>query len=136
MMALGAGLLLLPFALPAEDIAERRAAAERYEAIAGIERMLSDTHESLAEQLPEEKRARFIQLMDEMVDSERLRMIALDAMVTHFTAEELNALADFYGSDVGQSILGKFGAYNADVTPQVMQAVLDAAQVAQQRIDG
>ena len=33
------------------------------------------------------------------------------------SADELNALADFYGSSVGASAMKKFGAYMADVAP-------------------
>ena len=39
------------------------------------------------------------------------------ALVKHFTADELNALADFYGSKHGASAMAKFGAYMADVIP-------------------
>ena len=128
--------LLVPTAVAADDPAELRAAAERYEAVAGIGRMLEDTNTSLASRLPEDKRAPFIARMEELVDKEGLRELALDAMVKHFSAEELNALADFYGTDVGQSILSKFGSYNAEVTPKVMQDVLQAAEEARVELGG
>lgn len=128
-------LLLLPFAAIANDDTELRAAAERYEAVAGIARMLQDTQKSLASRLPEDKRTPFIEELNARIDVEGLRQTALDAMLEHFTVDELNALADFYGSDVGQSILGKFGAYNARVTPKVMQDVLQAAEEARQAIE-
>jgi len=38
-----------------------------------------------------------------------------DAMVKHFTTEELKALADFYGSPIGKLAMQKFGACMADV---------------------
>jgi len=129
-LAIGFGLLLPSALLAADDPAALRAAAERYEAVAGIGRMLEDTNNSLAARLPEDQREAFIARMEELVDAEALRELALDSMVAHFTAEELNALADFYGSELGQSILGKFGAYNAEVTPRVMQDVLQAAEEA------
>ena len=50
-----------------------------------------------------------------------------DAMVKHFTTEELKALADFYGSPVGKSAMQKFGAYMADVMPAI-QAEMQKAQ--------
>lgn len=127
--------LLLPLTANADEAA-LRAAAERYEAVAGIGRMLDDTNTSLASRLPEDKRGPFIEYMNELVDVETLRETALDAMTKHFTIEELNALADFYGTDVGQSILSKFGAYNAEVTPKVMQDVLNAAEAARLKIEG
>lgn len=130
-----AAALLLPFASFAADESELRAAAERYETVAGIGRMLNDTNQSLASRLPEDKREPFINHMNELVDLEGLRQTALDAMVKHFTVEELDALADFYSTDLGQSILSKFGAYNAEVTPKVMQDVLQAAEEARLRVE-
>ncbi len=52
------------------------------------------------------------------------------AMVKHFTAAELNALADFYGSPVGKSAMAKFPAYMGDLTPlitaEMQRAVAEA----------
>jgi len=42
-------------------------------------------------------------------------------MAKHFTVEELDAMADFYGSKEGQSVLSKFGAYLDDVYPVIEQ---------------
>jgi len=50
-----------------------------------------------------------------------------ESMVKNFTADELKALADFYGSPVGKSAMKKFGAYMADVMPSI-QAEVEKAQ--------
>ena len=50
----------------------------------------------------------------------------IDAMVKHFTTEELKALADFYGSPVGESAMQKFGAYMADLMPILQAEILKA----------
>jgi hypothetical protein len=50
-----------------------------------------------------------------------------DAMIKHFTTDELKALADFYGSPVGKSVMQKFGAYMAELMP-TMQAEIVKAQ--------
>jgi len=47
-------------------------------------------------------------------------------MVRHFTVRELNALADFYGSPEGRSVMNKFGSYMADITPALQQEMLRA----------
>jgi hypothetical protein len=47
-------------------------------------------------------------------------------MVKHFSAEELKALADFYGSPVGKSAMSKFGAYMADVMPAIQAEMIKA----------
>jgi hypothetical protein len=39
------------------------------------------------------------------------------------SADELNALADFYSSRHGASVMAKFGACMADVTPPITQEV-------------
>jgi hypothetical protein len=49
----------------------------------------------------------------------KLRTIMHDGMAKHFTADELRALADFYGSPVGKSATQKFGTYMADVMPAI-----------------
>ena len=40
-------------------------------------------------------------------------------MIDTFTADELNALADFYGSKHGNSAMQKFGRYMGQVVPAV-----------------
>jgi hypothetical protein len=48
-----------------------------------------------------------------------------DAMIKHFTTEELKALADFYGSPVGKRRC-KFGAYIADLMPTMHAEIMKA----------
>jgi hypothetical protein len=49
-----------------------------------------------------------------------------EAMVKHFTADELKALADFYGSPVGKSAMNKIGVYTADIMPAIQAEILKA----------
>ena len=49
-------------------------------------------------------------------------------MVKHFTADELNAMADFYSSKHGASAMSKFGIYMADVMPILMQEIQRAVR--------
>ena len=48
------------------------------------------------------------------------------SLIKHFTADELKALADFYGSPVGKSAMKKFGAYMADVMPAIQTEMMKA----------
>jgi hypothetical protein len=50
----------------------------------------------------------------------------LASMAKHFTVDELNALADFYGSREGRSAMKKFGAYMADIMPVIEQEMTKA----------
>ncbi len=57
-----------------------------------------------------------------------LENLARTSMIKHFTADELNALADFYGSKHGASVMKKFGIYMADVLPSIQAEVQRALQ--------
>lgn len=112
----------------ADDIAARRAAAERYEQTTPVAPMIQATVAQLAQQLPADRRAEFIAAMANLIDVARLREIMLDAMVRHFTAGELDALARFYGSPEGRAVVAKMPGYMADMMPPLQQEVLSAAQ--------
>jgi hypothetical protein len=57
----------------------------------------------------------------------------LNAMVKNFTADELNALADFYGSPVGKSAMAKFPGYLGDVMPGLLAEMRRAgAEISQE----
>jgi hypothetical protein len=66
--------------------------------------------------------------MRDAVRPEVLERAAMASMVKVFTAEELNALADFFGSPVGKAAMGKFGVYMADVMPVIQQEMFRALQ--------
>jgi hypothetical protein len=65
-------------------------------------------------------------MMTKELDIVALTKAMTDAMVKHFTTDELKALADFYGSPVGKSAMQKFGAYMAEVMPAIQSEVLKA----------
>jgi hypothetical protein len=116
-----------------DDLASRRTAAERYEATMPITKLMKESIEQMALSLPADQRSAFVSLMTDMVDGERLRAIALHKMIAVFSAEELNALAAFYGSPVGQSIVTKFPVYMAEVMPVIQLELTQAARKLQDR---
>ena len=81
----------------------------------------------MATNLPADQRQQFKQMLTKDLDIAALSKAMTDAMVKHFTTEELKALADFYGSPVGKSAMQKFGAYMADLMP-VIEAEMMKAQ--------
>lgn len=115
----------------AGDDSDKVKAAKRYLAAAPISLMLADAVSKIAVQIPEGNRARFIKLMTEEVDVNKLELLAIDAMVKTFTLEELNAFADFYGSDVGRSATSKFGTYMSIVAPVLQQEMARAIKKAE-----
>ncbi len=106
--------------------ANRSQEAGRYLLATPPEDTMKDMAEQMAMNLPPENRAMFKKLMTEHMDLSAMTKAMKDALVEHFTADELKALADFYGSPVGKSAMKKFGAYMADVMPDIQAEVLKA----------
>jgi len=94
---------------------DRMMAAKRYAETSQIFSLWEKSIISIANKMPEAKRSDFISNMKKIVSIENIEKKAIDSMARYFTTEELNALADFYGSPVGKSIMKKFDAYIADV---------------------
>ncbi len=99
----------------------RLVAAERYLRVANMKDMMRDMIIETAKNLPEKIRGAYIALMNKHIHVEVIERVALASMVKHFTVDELNALADFYGSKEGRSAMKKFGAYMGDVMPVIQQ---------------
>lgn len=100
--------------------------------VAPLSKLLDDTFAEMGKQLPEDKREEFVRNMKKLVHTDRLENIARESMVKVFTADELNALADFYGSKEGASAMKKFGAYMALIAPSVQQEIQQAAKQLQE----
>jgi hypothetical protein len=114
-----------PYVVIAGDLPDtygnRLAAAERYLQVASMKDMMRDIIVETAKNLSEKVQGAYISLMNKHIRVESLERAALASMAKHFTVDELNALADFYGSKEGRSAMKKFGAYMADVMPVIQQ---------------
>jgi len=123
-------LAVFPAAWALEDTpANREQEAARYLQATPPKDMMSDMAEQMSKNLPQEQRESFKALLVQHLDMNALTKAIKDAMVKDFTAEELKALADFYGSPVGKSAMKKFDTYMADVMPSI-QAEMMKAQAA------
>lgn len=111
-----------------DSAADRQAAAARYMSVVPMSKMLDDSFAELALQLPSDKRAGFIAKMKQTVRADALERIALESMIKTFTGDELNALADFYGSKPGRSAMQKFGIYMGQVMPAIQAEIQRAVQ--------
>ena len=127
-MFLAVTLCITTFGALAQDdtFDNRQAGVDRYLKAVPMKTLLDDTFVELAKQLPQDKRAAFIDQMKAAVRADALERIARDAMVKIFTADELNALADFYGSKDGASAMKKFGVYSAQIMPAIRQEIQNA----------
>ena len=87
---------------------------------------MRDTAEKVSENLPEPARATFIRAMTQDLDLEQLSTAMKDSMVKRFTVNEIDALARFYGSPEGKSVMKKFGLFMADVMPAIQAETMKA----------
>jgi hypothetical protein len=97
----------------------RRIEAERYLEATPPQALFEDMAEQMAYNLAPSERKNFKDLIMKHLDLEALTAAFKKALVDNFTAEELGALADFYGTEVGKSAMKKFGTYMADVMPSI-----------------
>ena len=111
-----------------DDRTARRAAAERYIAVADLDSMWNGTIAELAKTLPSEHQRPFVAYMEQMIDTTRMRGMLAQSMIDTFTVTELNALADFYGSPAGKSIMKKFPVYMAAIMPAIQKEILATAR--------
>ena len=110
---------------------KRLEAADRYLKVMPPKNMFLDLVQKMSAQVPREQQKKFIDLMTKNMDLDKFSAIVRETIVKHFTAEELNALADFYGSPVGKSAMSKFGQYMADIMPQIQSLTIEAVKKTQ-----
>jgi hypothetical protein len=120
--------LALPFpgeTLGLEDSPTTRAAqADRYLKAMPPREMFEDLAEQMSQNMPPEQAQKFRATMMNDVDIAALEKAMKAAMVKNFTAPELSALADFYGSAVGKSAMTKFRPYMADLMPALQAEMI------------
>lgn len=111
---------------PPDNPENRRKEAERYLRSTPPKDLFADVADKMAVNVPPDQRQKFKESLTSSLDVDALTKAMTDAMVKHFTTEELKALADFYGSPVGRSAMKKFGAYMADVMPALQAEIMKA----------
>lgn len=119
-------LLTLSVVALEDTKANREQEAARYLKATPPKEIFEDMAEQMAKNLPPDQRDDFKGLLVKHLDIEALTKEMKVAMIKNFTADELRALADFYGSAVGKSAMKKFGAYMADVMPTIQAEVIKA----------
>lgn len=116
---------------PPDTPENRRKEAERYLRATPPKDLFADVADKMAVNVPPEQREKFKASLTSSLDVDALTKAMSDAMVKHFTTEELKALADFYGSPVGKSAMKKFGSYMAEVMPALQAEIMKAQAKAQ-----
>ena len=114
------------FAGPIADTPKNRHhEAERYVRAIPLKALFKDMVDKEAVNLPPNERDQFKKITSQL-DIGAFTNAWIDAMVKHFTTEELKALADFYGSPVGKSAMKKIGALTADMMPMIEAEMMKA----------
>jgi len=127
-------IFTLNIAVAGDTISERNKAADRYLKAMPIQKIMDDSTLAVSKNIPQGKRDAFINKMHELIHVKELEKITKEAMVKVFTADELNALADFYGSEIGKSAMKKFGTYMSEIMPHIRQELVRAGEEAQNSI--
>ncbi|RII25336.1 MAG: hypothetical protein CXR31_14150 [Geobacter sp.] len=105
---------------------QRNKEADRYLAVTPPREMFQDVAEQMALNLPPDQREQFRNIMTKYLDIEAVTKSMKESMVKLFTADELAALADFYGSPIGVSATKKMGAYMGELMPTIQAEALKA----------
>lgn len=98
---------------------EKIAAAKRYLGTVNVKSLFEGTFQAIKERLPEEEAKDIVDNMAKEIKYDEVERIIRETIVNYFTTEELNALADFYGSDIGRSVTKKFPDYFSEVNTAV-----------------
>lgn len=116
-------------AKPIPDTPENRAAeAKRYLDAVPPQEVMSDVGKSVSANAPEPQAAQFLKTFTENLDMKAIEKIMFEGLTKTFTADELRALADFFGSPVGKLAMSKYGNYMGTIMPAVQQEIGKAMQ--------
>jgi hypothetical protein len=119
------------FAEPPDTPETRRREAERYLQAVPPKEMFADMADKMAVNVPPPEREKFKQTLTSELDIVALSRAMHDALVKYFTTAELKALADFYGSPVGNSAMKKFPTYLTELMPRIEREIMRAQAKAQ-----
>ena len=111
-----------------DTLQNREREATRYENSLDMESLLNGMYSAMANQMPKNSPLNGVMVQfirEEVMSDNDLRQIVHQMNVKNFTANELEALANFYGSPEGMSITQK--------TPQIMSAVMQEVQPLRQQ---
>ncbi|AEP08984.1 hypothetical protein MICA_650 [Micavibrio aeruginosavorus ARL-13] len=106
--------------------AETTAAAKRYVEAVPSQKMVDEMLDQFKSNEQINLTEADIAAIRNSVNAANLDAVMIDAMAKHFTVEEINALADFYTSATGKSIMKKMPAYMNEIMPTIQKAVMDA----------
>jgi hypothetical protein len=128
-------VVLLAFAIgsvcfgdPIPDTPEnRQKQAERYLLVMPSKALIEDITLNMAATKGENsERDKVIHALVANVDFEAVNRAIMKSLMKVFTAEEIKAMADFYGSPAGKAAMNKSGVYMTDLRPALMAELIKA----------
>ena len=124
-----------------DTTSNREREATRYENSMDMQSLLNGMYSAMASQMPKSSPLNGVVLQfirEEVMRDNDLRHIVHQMNVKNYTANELEALANFYGSPEGMAITRKtpqvMNAVMQEVTPLMQQRMQDKMPVLQQRV--
>lgn len=113
-----------------DDRQARIQAATAYEKTMPVENMINETLGALKTnpQLRAILSEQDFEVMRSSYNIPELRQKLIEAMVKNFTVEEINAMAAFYATPEGRSIMKKIPQYMSDFMPYVQQQSMKIVQ--------
>lgn len=80
--------------------------------------------------MPEAERQPYLEMLTKYLDVLVIRQAMNNALIKHFTANELEVLANFYSNPEAKSALVKMDSYMTEVLPMLQAEMLKAQQKA------
>jgi len=106
---------------------QRKQAARQYLQVTSVNTIVEAGIFEFASSVPAEQRALLVEKIRTNISKDVIEEIAVEALAKVFTTNELDALTEFYGSEVGKTAVNKFGAYSAEVMPHIRKQIQHAA---------
>lgn len=108
------------------DWPQRQALAKKMAEIQPASQQVDQAIKTLAQQVPPNDRAAFIQRISGAIDNKKLEQVSIDAMARTFTAAELQRMVDYFSTPEARSIAEKMPIYQQLVQPEIYR-MMDAA---------
>lgn len=122
-------LTTLAFALE-DNIANRQTQAKRYLEANPPKAMAQALADQTVTMLPEAERKPYLEMLTKYLDVGTIHQAMQSALIKHFTANELEVLANFYSNPEAKTALSKMDPYMAEVLPVLQAEMLKAQQKA------
>lgn len=113
-----------------DDDARKMALVKQMHEIRPARTQVREAIEQVSRNLPPMERDRFLKMVENAFDYDRLETLSVEAMADLFTLAEMEKMVDYFGSPEAQSIGEKLPKYQERIQPEIIR-MLDAAMMAE-----